>query len=599
MHTFRVWAPLPKKIEVHCADKRFAMNVESRGWWSAEISAAGAGTDYGFVLDGEGPFPDPRSPWQPAGVQGLSRLVDQSQFKWSDAGWQAPPLSSAVIYELHVGTFTAEGTFEAALEKLDHLVRLGVTHVELMPVNAFSGARGWGYDGVDLFAPHQAYGGPEGLKRLVDACHARRLAVLLDVVYNHLGPEGNFLGRFAPYFASRHSVPWGAAINFDGPDSDEVRRCFCDNALMWLRDYHFDGLRLDAVHAIFDSTARPFLEQLAVEVHQLRTELGRHFVLIPESDLNDPRLLSSREHGGFGLDAQWSDDFHHALHSVLTGERSGYYVDFGSIARLAKALRRAYVFDGQYSIHRRRSHGRPPGGLNGRRFLAYLQNHDQIGNRARGERSGRLMNEGRLKIGAALVFTSPFVPLLFEGEEWGASTPFLFFTDYQQPELAQAVRAGRCQEFSAFGWRPEEIPDPQSRETFEHSKLNWPELANEPHSRLLEWHRQLIQLRRDEPALADGRLDSVRTHHDELARWLVVERGPISVACNLGDHAQAIPLRPAEHRVLLASCPVENPTPGQLHLLPDSVAILKLATPPAPTAAAAENKSSPRPPLAR
>jgi maltooligosyltrehalose trehalohydrolase len=576
MHTFRIWAPLPKKVELHCQDKRLAMNAESRGWWSAEISSADAGSDYGFVLDGEGPFPDPRSPWQPAGVHGLSRLVDHSEFKWSDAGWQAPPLSSAVIYELHVGTFTPQATFEAAIEKLDHLVRLGVTHVELMPVNEFSGARGWGYDGVDLFAPHHVYGGPEGLKRLVDACHARRLAVLLDVVYNHLGPEGNFLGRFAPYFTSQHSAPWGEAINFDGPDSDEVRRFFCDNALMWLRDYHFDGLRLDAVHTIFDSSARPFLEQLAVEVNQLRAELGRHLVLIPESDLNDPRLLWSRERGGFGLDAQWSDDFHHALHTVLTGEQNGYYADFGSLATLAKALRHAYVFDGQYSIHRRRCHGRPANGLNGRRFLAYLQNHDQIGNRARGERSSRLMNQGRLKIGTALVFTSPFVPLLFQGEEWGASTPFLFFTDYQHPKLAQSVRAGRCQEFTAFGWQPEDIPDPQSRETFEHCKLNWPELAREPHAGLIEWHRQLIRLRRTEAVLADGRLDSVRTHHDEIARWLVVERGPISVACNLGDHAQTIPLRAEKHRILLASCAVENPVNGQLHLPPDSVAILKL-----------------------
>ncbi len=304
------------------------MTSDSDGWWTAEVAAATPGCDYGYLLDGEGPFPDPRSPWQPYGVHGLSRLTDHQLFPWTASDFQAPPLSSAIVYELHVGTFTPEGTFTAAIDRLDHLVELGVTHVEMMPVNEFPGNHGWGYDGVQLFAPHHAYGGPEGLKKLVNACHARRLAVLLDVVYNHLGPSGNYLAKYAPYFNPRYSTPWGDAVNFDGPHCDEVRRFFCDNVLMWLRDYHFDGLRLDAVHAILDTSAEPFLEQLGLEVKQLSAQLGRHFVVIPESDLNDPRLLWSRERGGFELDAQWSDDFHHALHTVLTGERKGYYEDF-------------------------------------------------------------------------------------------------------------------------------------------------------------------------------------------------------------------------------------------------------------------------------
>ncbi len=552
------------------------MAGSAEGWWTAEVFSSLRDVDYGFVLDDEGPFPDPRSPWQPNGVHQLSRLLDHGSFPWTDTGWKAPSLSSAVIYELHIGTFTPPGTFESAIDKLDHLVNLGVTHVELMPVNEFSGNRGWGYDGVDLYAPHHAYGGPEALKRLVDGCHVRGLAVILDVVYNHLGPSGNYLGKFGPYFSTQRAGSWGAAINFDGPESGEVRRFFCDNALMWLRDYHFDGLRLDAVHAILDGSAVPFLEQLSGEVKQLGTRLGRHFVLIPESDLNDPRLLWPGERGGFGFDAQWSDDFHHALHTVLTGERSGYYSDFGTLDDLSRALREGYVYSGQYSAHRRRQHGRKSEGLNGRHFLAYMQNHDQIGNRAQGERSGGLMSRGRLKIAAALVLLSPFVPMLFQGEEWGAMTPFLFFTDYAEPELAKGVRAGRCREFAAFGWKPEETFDPQEAGTFQRSKLDWSELLRPSHSEMLEWHQRLIRLRQGEPALTDGELESVRTHHDEKDSWLVVKRGPISVVCNLANCPQSIPLRPGRHQVLLSSVALKESACGEASLPPESVAILKL-----------------------
>jgi maltooligosyltrehalose trehalohydrolase len=576
MKIFRVWATLPKKAGLQLNGKNFPMTRGENNWWTAEIPSAKAGDDYGFILDGDGPFPDPRSPSQPNGVHKLSRLVDQNKFQWTDKKFQAPPLSSAIIYELHIGTFTSQETFLSTIEKLDHLVSLGATHVELMPVVEFSGNHGWGYDGVDLFAPHHALGKPDDLKKLVDACHARGLAVILDVVYNHLGPSGNYLAKFAPYFTKKFASPWGEGINFDGQDSDEVRRFFCDNALMWLRDYHFDGLRLDAVHGIVDTSATHILEQLKIEVENLSAQLGRNLVLIPESDLNDPRLLWPREHGGFQLDAQWSDDFHHALHTVLTGEKTGYYSDFGKLENLAKAFQKAFVYDGKFSAHRRRVHGRPIGNLSGHRFLGYLQNHDQIGNRAMGERSAQLMTLGKLKIGAALVLTSPFIPLLFQGEEWGASTPFFYFTDYQEPELANAVREGRCKEFAAFGWKPEDTADPQALKTFEKSKLNWPEISHAPHAEILDWHKKLIQLRRDEADLSDGRLDCVKIRYDEFACWLVMERGDISVVSNFASHSQSIPLRVEKHKTLLASEPGINAASGSVFLPPESVAIFKL-----------------------
>src|SRR5665213_1994755 len=590
MKTFRVWAPLPKKVELQLNGKIFPMKRGENGWCTSEISESGAGFqpdragrmpaplhfDYGFILDGAGPFPDPRSPLQPDGVHGLSRLVDQNAFQWTDKHFQVPPLSSALIYELHLGTFTPQGTFLSAIEKLEHLVALGVTHVELMPVVEFSGDRGWGYDGVDLFAPHHALGVPDDLKKLVDACHARGLAVILDVVYNHLGPSGTYLAKFAPYFTKKFASPWGEGINFDGADSDEVRRLLCDTALMSPCDYHFDGLRLDAGHGIVDTSATHILEQLKLEVENLSAQLGRNLVLIPESDLNDPRLLWSRERGGFQLDAQWSDDFHHALHTVLTGEQTGYYSDFGKLENLAKALRHAFVYDGNFSAHRRRVHGRSAEGLSGHRFLGYLQNHDQIGNRALGERSSALMSLGKLKIGAALVLTSPFVPMLFQGEEWGASTPFFYFTDYQEPELANAVREGRCREFAAFGWKPEQTADPQARETFEKSKLSWNEMSKPPHAEILEWHKKLIQLRRSESDLNDGEMESVRRHFDEKKRWIVVERGAITVVCNLKKQLQTIPLRARKHTLILSSEPNVNVADGRVKLPPESVAVFKL-----------------------
>ncbi len=575
MHTFRVWAPLPKKVEIHLGNEVIPMIPNSGGWWSVETSKFDAAQDYGFVLDGRGPFPDPRSEFQPHGVTGLSRVVNHSGFAWGDSGWQAPPLSSAIIYELHVGTFSTPGTFEGVISRLDHLVDLGVTHIELMPVNEFPGTRGWGYDGVDLFAPHHGYGGPDELKRLVEACHLRGLAVILDVVYNHLGPSGNYLDKFGPYFTSVYSTPWGKALNFDDHDSDEVRRFFCDNALMWLRDYHIDGLRLDAVHGIRDSSAVHFLEQLVTEVKRLEAQLGRHLVLIPESDLNDPRLLWSREHGGMGLHAQWCDDFHHALHTVLTGEKSGYYADFGTLADLGKALTQGFVYDGRYSAYRRRRHGRSSAGLTGHRFVTYLQNHDQVGNRAKGDRIGAALKPGRLKIGAALTLLSPFLPMLFQGEEWNASTPFQYFTDHESPDLGKAVTEGRRNEFCAFGWDASEIPDPQSPATFSNSKLNWPEIGQPAHAEILEWYKALIRLRRSESVLMDGRLEKVRTRFDENARWFVMKRGAFGVACNPGTEACGIRFDACCVEILLASQAGIRAEGETVMLPPDSVAVIK------------------------
>ncbi|MDQ1485895.1 MAG: maltooligosyltrehalose trehalohydrolase, partial [Actinomycetota bacterium] len=419
-----VWAPDASVVDVEVDGTRHSMIADAHGWWLVDVEAK-PGAAYGFSLDGGELLPDPRSAWQPDGVHGLSRLVNHHDFEWKAAQWRGRTLLGQVIYELHVGTFTDEGTLDAATDRLDHLVDLGVDFVELMPVAAFPGRQGWGYDGVFLYAVQESYGGPDALKRFVDGCHLRGLGVILDVVYNHLGPDGNVLSSFGPYFTDTFSTPWGAAVNYAGRGSDEVRRFAIDNALMWLRDYRADALRLDAIHAILDTSATHLLESIAAEVHTLSVHLGRPLALVAESDLNDPRIVTPREAGGYGLDAQWSDDFHHALHSVLTGESSGYYEDFGSLADLATALTSGFVYAGAYSPHRRRRHGRPmPASMSLQRLIGYAQNHDQIGNRATGERLSALISPGLQKVAACLVLTSPFTPMLFMGEEWGASTPW-------------------------------------------------------------------------------------------------------------------------------------------------------------------------------
>jgi maltooligosyltrehalose trehalohydrolase len=572
--TFAVWAPDKRRVDLQLGRRQIPMARAENGWWSL-ATAAPADADYAFLLDGGPPRPDPRSGWQPGGVHGRSRRVDHAAFAWNDRGWRPPPLSSGVLYELHVGTFSAAGTFAGAIERLDHLVELGITHVELMPVQEFSGVRGWGYDGVDLYAPHHAYGGPDALKTLVDACHARGLAVVLDVVYNHLGPAGNYLPEFGPYFTDRYATPWGPAVNLDGRGSDEVRRYICDNALMWLRDYHFDGLRIDAVHALVDQSAVHVLEQLAVEVDELAAQLGRPLVLIVESDLNDPRLCRAREIGGYGIQAQWNDDFHHALHALLTGEQRGYYADFGRIADLVTALREGFVYSGRYSSFRGRSHGRPATGLGGHAFVGFLQNHDQVGNRAGGERSSHLMSHGRLAIGAALVLTAPFVPMLFQGEEWGASTPFLYFTAHEDGRLGRRVSEGRRREFAGFGWAQKDIPDPQSEATFARSKLDWSEQSQPQHAALLEWHRALIRLRRRIPALTDGQREDVQADFDETAGWIVLGRGAVTIACNLSPRRQRLPLA-AEQAAEIGLASQQDTTRGTgwIDLPGESVAIL-------------------------
>jgi len=582
--SFRVWAPRARRVELVIEGRRIGMErVGDRGWVEAPVEAA-AGVDYAFSLDGGEPLPDPRSPWQPRGIEGPSRVIDHAAFPWTDDRWRGFHLPSEVLYELHVGTFSPEGTFEGVVGRLDALLELGVGVIELMPVAPFSGRWGWGYDGVDLYAVHEAYGGPEGLKRLVDACHARGLGVILDVVYNHLGPVGNHLHRFGPYFTDRYATPWGEAVNLDGPGSEEVRAFFLDNALMWLRDYHFDGLRLDAIHAFLDGSARHFLEELSERVEGLETTLGRPLWLIAESDLNDPRVVRRREVGGYGIDAQWSDDLHHALHAVLTGEREGYYVDFDGLEDVASALRRVFVHDGRWSTHRQRRHGRPVTDLPGHRFLGYLQTHDQVGNRARGERIGQLVSRGLLEIGAALVLTAPTVPMLFAGEEWAASTPFLYFTDHEDPELAAAVREGRRREFAAFGWAPESVPDPQDPETFARSRLRWSERSESPHREMLDWIRALIALRRGTPELLDGRLDQVAVQVDEAARTIVVRRAGIVVAANLDarSHPVALPASAAAGEVLLRSKPQARLSGAEVALPPESCAVIRIGSGEAP-----------------
>jgi maltooligosyltrehalose trehalohydrolase len=557
---FSVWAPQAKSVELVLAQRRIAMQRLDAGYWETSAADAEIAGGYRFSVDGAAPLPDPRSPWQPDGVHGASHRAEMTAAAArGGANFRPMPLDQAIIYEIHVGTFTAEGTYAAAAAKLPHLKSLGVTHLELMPIAAFPGKRGWGYDGVDLFAPFASYGTPQELADFISACHSEHIAVLLDVVYNHLGPDGNYLGQFGPYFTDRYKTAWGAALNFDGPQSDAVRRFVIDNALMWLRDFGFDGLRLDAVHAIFSFEAVHVLEELAAAVHKLGTEIDRSLLLIAESDLNDPRLVRSRSHGGMGLDAHWSDDFHHALHRFFTGENDGYYADFNGLPDLATALRDGYVYQGQYSAHRGRRHGRPPAGIAARQLVVSAQNHDQIGNRAHGERLSMLLNVQQLKAIAAFTLLSPFVPMLFQGEEWGASTPFLYFTDHGE-ELGRLVAAGRSKEFEAFSWRGQ-VPNPQALETFMRSKLKWSEVAQAPHAELLDWHRKLIQLRRDRvvpppESLADSGKAQVK--FDAAAAWLSFVHNGVLAVFNLSEHPQHVPLPKGAWRPLLSS----NSTPA-------------------------------------
>ncbi|MFG2054695.1 malto-oligosyltrehalose trehalohydrolase [Micromonospora sp. NPDC048930] len=577
MTEFRVWAPEAARVRLRLTGVAdHDMRPGRGGWWRVEVPGAGPGTDYAFLLDDdERALPDPRSAWQPAGVHGPSRRYDHSAFRWTDHGWTGRQLPGSVLYELHVGTFTPEGTFDAAIGRLDHLVELGVDLIELLPVNAFNGEHNWGYDGVCWYAPHQPYGGPDGLKRLVDAAHAKGLGVILDVVYNHFGPSGAYAPMFAPYLAEQ-SNPWGRTVNLDGPHSDGVRRYIVDSVLMWLRDYHVDGLRLDAVHAMPDSRATHLLEEIAVEVEALSTHLGRPLSLIAESDLNDPRLITPREAGGYGLHAQWNDDAHHALHTLLTGERQGYYGDFGSLECLTDVLTGAFFHAGTWSGFRNRSHGRPVDRQRtpGHRFVAYLQNHDQIGNRATGDRISATLSTGLLRVGATLLMTAPFTPMLFMGEEWAASTPWQFFTSHPEPELATAVVAGRKREFGAHGWPPGEVPDPQDPQTFVRSRLDWAELDKPEHREMYDFYRRLIALRKRRPDLSDPRLDHVDVRHGD--QFLLMRRGECLVVANLAGKPQRINLPGVVRNVLLATESGVTVMRDGLELPAESAAIVAL-----------------------
>ena len=512
------------------------------GWWRADVAEALPGREYGFLLnDDEQVLPDPRSRRQPRGVHQPSRFY-ADDFAWTDAAWPGHGLPDSVIYELHIGTFTEAGTFDAAIERLDHLVRLGVTHVEILPVNDFNGEWNWGYDGVLWYAVHEAYGGPDGLKRLVDACHRAGLAVVLDVVYNHLGASGNYLQRFGPYLQTDRNT-WGDLVNLDGESAGPVREYILDNALTWLSEFHVDALRLDAVHALRDTSDVHLLAELSARVKTLSAELGRPLVLIAESDLNDPIMVTDRGDGGYGLDGQWDDDVHHALHALLTGERQGYYGDFGSLSALAKVLTRAFFHDGTYSSFRGRDHGKPVDGEHtpGYRFVACLQNHDQVGNRAAGDRLPQIAPPGMLRVGATLLLTSPFTPMLFMGEEWAASTPWPFFTSHPEPELAEVTATGRIKEFANHGWDIGEVVNPQDPAAFMGAKLRWSERDEPEHADMLALYRRLLRLRREHPDLADPRLSLVTVDFDEDAQWVIVHRGAFRVLANLADQAQLLP----------------------------------------------------------
>ena len=447
MYKFGVWAPRAEKMSLQWHNQVLPMDAPNkRGWWTLTVPEAVCGDRYAFLLDDDTtPYPDPRSPRQPEGVHGPSELYDHSLFEWHDQAWRGSPKTGSVLYELHIGAFTPEGTFDAAIERLQYLCELGVTHIEVMPVSAWAGQRGWGYDGVALFATHEPYGGPDAFKRFVDACHKIGLSVILDVVYNHFGPVGNYTTKFGPYLNADRKTPWGDAVNLDQEGSDEVRRFFVDNALMWLRNYHCDGLRFDAVHAFIDLSAVHFMEQISIEVERLGATLGKEFLLIAESDLNDPRVVRSREANGYGMDAQWSDDFHHALFTVLhkpEQQEASYYGDFGTIADLHKALKHVFVYDGQYSRNRKRRHGRPVDGVSAHHFVHFTQNHDQVGNRGWGERLNHLVGLHGAKVATGLLLTAPYMPMLFMGEEWATSSPFLYFADHEDEEMRKS-RCGR------------------------------------------------------------------------------------------------------------------------------------------------------------
>jgi maltooligosyltrehalose trehalohydrolase len=557
--TFSVWAPAARQVVLHIAtgeargEHALSPVDGAPGVLAARVEGVRAGDRYGYRLDGSDPLPDPVSRAQPDGVHALSHVVDPAAFAWDDAHWPGLALADFLIYELHVGTFTPEGTFDAAAARLPELLAMGITAVEVMPIASFPGTRNWGYDGVHLYAPQQSYGGPDGFRRFVRAAHALGLAVVLDVVYNHVGPEGNYLDRFGPYFTDAYCTPWGRAVNYDGRGSDEVRRWARENALHWISEYHVDALRLDAVHGIYDFGAVAFLEELSDAVHALGRRLDRKVQLLAESDLNDPRLVRSPELGGYGLDAQWADDVHHTIHATLTGESSGYYADFLGTATIADVYRSPFFYARRYSRFRGRTHGRPATDVPKKRFIVSAQNHDQIGNRPEAERLALLVPPEKLRLAAALVLLSPYVPMLFMGEEYGETAPFLYFIDHGDPALVDAVREGRKREFLEIEHHGDP-PDAHAEETFARSRLRWDRRSHEPGASLLRLYADLAALRREEPALQPGASDLLVAGEHEWCTVLrtmqpagdifdaVRARRTIFQAFNLSDASRDIPV---------------------------------------------------------
>ena len=583
---FDVWAPVPQRVRLMVEGPGggvIEMAPADDGWWAPAEPlpnrAHEPDADYGYVLDDDyRDYPDPRSRRQPGGVHEMSRTFDPGAFVWTDQHWTGRQLAGSVIYELHVGTFTPEGTLDAAVGRLDHLRSIGVDFVEVMPVNAFNGVHGWGYDGVLWFAVHEPYGGAPAYQRFVDACHAAGLGVIQDVVYNHLGPSGNYLPLFGPYLKTGRNT-WGDLVNLDGDGSPEVRRYILDNVRMWLTDFHVDGLRLDAVHALADESETHLLEEMAVEVAALSAHQRRPLTLIAESDLNDPRLVTPREAGGFGLDAQWSDDFHHAVHVALTGETEGYYADFEPLGALAKVCERGFFHDGTYSSFRGREHGVPidTALMPTWRLVVCSQNHDQVGNRAVGDRLAAHLDDDQLACAALLTMASPFTPMLFQGEEWAASSPFQFFTSHPEPELGRATAEGRITEFARIGWDPAVVPDPQDPATFERSKLDWSELSGGHHARMLEVYRQLAALRRSREELTDPAFAGAGCTVDEAARLFTMRRGRLLVAVNFGETEAVVDVAGGGTVVFETPSGVALSPDGRLTLPPHAGALVERA----------------------
>lgn len=522
--TFHVWAWNAARVEVHLlsSDRYIEMRRDSAGYFTCAVPEVQAGERYLYRLDGAQERPDPASKSQPEGVHGPSQVVDDA-FPWNDNAWNPPTLRNSVMYELHIGTFTPEGTFEAVINHLPYLKDLGITTLQIMPVVEFPGARNWGYDGVQLYAPHHAYGGVQGLKRLVNACHQSGLAVMLDVVYNHLGPEGNYLWDYGPYFTDRYRSTWSDSVNLDGPQSDHVRRFFIENAIYWLESFHIDGLRLDAIHALYDFTARPFVQELAAAIHDWAARSNRRVHVIAESHHSDRRLTLPREANGLGLDGQWLDDLHHALHVALTGEQEGYYADYGDFGLLVKVLQESFACTGQYSRVWQRRHGTSARDIPADRFVVATQTHDQVGNRMLGQRLSQLTDFDGLKLAAALLICSPYVPMLFMGEEYGETAPFLYFVSHGDPDLVAAVRRGRAAEFADFKWAGEP-PDPQSEATFAQSKLDHDLRQGGQHAVLFSLYRDLLSLRHAYSALRNPDRDATRVFADPARQVLCLER---------------------------------------------------------------------------